>query len=693
MSKISAKRYFYDNKMQDIGFHHHNGIQPVKKISTKRGYEYTGTHNHKMQIVRNSKIIWCRTDDLTVGDTILINRTPRWFNPSFDCTDDQAYVLGAMIGDGSWVNKYYIRFTNVDGDIINYVVDEFGKISYSADELHYNIDGKQRRLDWLHFWQLDVSYTVDKKLPDTILCASKSAMSSCLSGLFDTDGGIEVTEAKDGISCTISFYNTSFILIKQIQYILLHFGIMCTITYADKKSPRSGKQAHRCYQLMISGMDTILFNKYIGFRLKRKQEIFDYFISKRKRHGSITNNLVPIDKQTLVDISQKYHNEIDILEKLGDENIYYDDIVSIQDCPDMMTYDVNVPTNNLYCANGFYSHNTGEKIRGLRATTICCEEFNSVPPDIYETVIAGFASVTSTPVENVKLVARRKKLEKLGLLTEENVKLLSNVKGNQSILSGTAGYDFEHFADYWKRYKSIVESRGNKEKLSEIFDGEVPNNFDWKDYSIIRIPYELIPEGFMDMRNITRSKATMDISIFNMEYNAVFVTDSNGFFKRSLIESCVAKDTKPIILGKQEIVFSAVVRGNSDLQYVYGIDPASEKDNFSIIVLELHLDHTRIVYCWTTNRKDFRSRIKAGLVKEHDFYSFCARKVRDLMKFFPCAGVGMDAQGGGVAVEESLHDADKLHVGEVPIWPIIDDNKEKDTDILPGLHKIGRAHV
>jgi len=57
-------------------------------------------------------------------------------------------------------------------------------------------------------------------------------------------------------------------------------------------------------------------------------------------------------------------------------------------------------------------------------------------------------------------------------------------------------------------------------------------------------------------------------------------------------------------------------------QYVIGIDPASEADNFSIIVLELHDDHNRVVYGWSTNREDFKRRLKVGLTKKDDFYGF-----------------------------------------------------------------------
>ena len=327
----------------------------------------------------------------------------------------------------------------------------------------------------------------------------------------------------------------------------------------------------------------------------------------------------------------------------------------------------------------------GSKIRGLRAHIIIADEFASISPDIYETVVAGFAAVSASPIQNVKDQAKKKAMMDAGLWSEE-LEQLSHKMGNQAIISGTADYAFKHFAQYWNRYKLIIESKGNVQKLSEIFNGDIPDNFNWQDYSIIRIPYELIPKGFMDDKQVARAKATIHTGIYNMEYAACFTSDSNGFFKRSLIESCVVNDKTPIVLNNKPILFDATIVGNPNLTYVYGIDPASEKDNFSIIILELHPDHSRIVYCWTTNRSNFKDRQKTGLIQEHDFYGFCARKIRNLMRTFPPKIIGMDAQGGGITIEEALHDPSKLEEGELLIWPTINYDKSKDTDGQPGLH-------
>jgi hypothetical protein len=329
----------------------------------------------------------------------------------------------------------------------------------------------------------------------------------------------------------------------------------------------------------------------------------------------------------------------------------------------------------------------GSKIRGLRAHIIIADEFASISPDIYETVVSGFAAVSASPIQNVKEQAKRAAMLEAGLWNED-LEILNTKMGNQAIISGTADYSFKHFAQYWNRYKGIIESKGNKQKLEELFKGEIPDNFNWKDYSIIRIPYELIPKGFMDDKQVSRAKATIHTGIYNMEYGACFTSDSNGFFKRSLIESCVVTEQNPLVINSTPIIFDPIITGNSSKQYVYGIDPASEQDNFSIIILEVYQDHARVVYCWTTNRTNFKDRQKTGLVKEYDFYGFCARKIRNLMKTFPCSRIGMDAQGGGVAIEEALHDPSKLEEGETLLWPIINYDKSKDTDDQPGQHLI-----
>ena len=326
----------------------------------------------------------------------------------------------------------------------------------------------------------------------------------------------------------------------------------------------------------------------------------------------------------------------------------------------------------------------GSKIRGQRANDIIADEFASIPRDIFENVVAGFAAVAASPSEKVKSKAKARRAKELGIDFETEQSLITE-KSNQIILSGTAYYDFNHFADYWKRYRNIINSRGNKTKLEEVFGGEVPEDFDWTEYSIVRMPVDTLPDGFMDDGQVSRAKATVHSGIYNMEYGACFTTDSQGFFKRSLLEGCTTSPTKPVNLPSGEVSFESLLKGDPNKQYIFGVDPASEVDNFSIVVLEVNKDHRRIVHCWTTNRQQHKDKLRSKIVDEDDFYSYCAKKIRQLMQVFPCLEIALDAQGVGIAVMEALHDKDKIPEGEVAIWPVIEE-KAKDTDDHSGLH-------
>ena len=58
------------------------------------------------------------------------------------------------------------------------------------------------------------------------------------------------------------------------------------------------------------------------------------------------------------------------------------------------------------------------------------------------------------------------------------------------------------------------------------------------------------------------------------------------------------------------------------------------------------------------------------------------------MRLFPCVRLGIDSQGGGFTIAESLRDLDKLRAGERPIYEIIEDSKKKDTDHMAGDHML-----
>lgn len=332
----------------------------------------------------------------------------------------------------------------------------------------------------------------------------------------------------------------------------------------------------------------------------------------------------------------------------------------------------------------------GEKIRGLRCTIICSDEHNSIPEDIFDTVVKGFASVSSDPIGNMEYY---RKIEYLRSINDvdglREVSQAFQVRHNQIITSGTAGYQFQPMFKIYKKYRAFIESQGDILKLKQSLpEEEIPEGFDYKDYSIVRIPYEYLEEhgkGFMDSKVVANAKATMGSDKYLNEFGTIFTADSTGFFKMSNVHRNTDRYELSSVGDK--------VGSNNCLGHLFGVDVASEFDKFAIVVLAIYGNHAKVVNTWSTDRKTFEERQKLKLTDISDYYGFCVRKLRDLMRQYPPmvshpmgACIACDVGGGGVAIRESLHDLDKIQQDEDPIYEIIEPGSPKNSDIKEGNH-------
>jgi hypothetical protein len=329
----------------------------------------------------------------------------------------------------------------------------------------------------------------------------------------------------------------------------------------------------------------------------------------------------------------------------------------------------------------------GTKIRGFRANVVIADEFASIPEDVFDVVVRGFAATAKTPVEAAKKIAFDRKLAQLDLPVDIKKQITTDdgkMHGNQIVYSGTAYYAFNHFAKKHKMWQDIICSKGDTAKVSEIFGGEnvIPDGFNYRDYAIIRIPHNHLPEGLLDERQLAHAKATLPRNIYLMEYGAVFVQDSDGFYPRSLIEACTVGPHKPIDTPDGAVTFTPLMTGQSKRKYVMGIDPAAERDNLTIVVTEVWSNHYRVVYCWAVNKKSFAKRKERGLITDDDYYAYCCSRIREVTRLFNPIRIEMDSQGGGYAVAEMLRNKKMFDMdnGDFPIYEIIDFDEPKPTD-------------
>lgn len=309
----------------------------------------------------------------------------------------------------------------------------------------------------------------------------------------------------------------------------------------------------------------------------------------------------------------------------------------------------------------------GEKIRGIRASDVVVDEFASVPEEVLNVVIRGFASVSADPVRSAKMIQSEDELIKAGKLDPSQKR---RRKGNKIVMAGTASYQFNHFYRTYRLYRAILEKRfvGDSKIISSEagIDVDVDSSIqiDYRDYAIIQIPYSAMPKGFMDEKQIAQARASMPKAQFSMEYECQFPTDSDGFFKRSAINEATPgiSDTCGMAPFNLELV------GEPGFEYVMGIDPARKSDNFAISVLKLLPDgRYKNVYCWALNNKSF---------------IICVKKIRDLLHKFNIVRIAMDAGGGGNAVMDLLQSAENAGPNDLPIWLYND----KETAMMNGRH-------
>lgn len=647
----------------------------VYKITTQNGYSFKCSNIHRVMTSEG----WKLGKDLTNEDNLELvfnNYFPTQYiqNNNIVLDDKLGWLLGLLISEGTITNRNYIIISNTDKKLIDTIKE---KIHFDWKE-HYRPEYKDNRgflckESWnlqynntdfrstLYNLGLDYNISNNKEIPKSILQSPKSVVVNFLSGLFEGDGTAFNYTDKGKKRIGISYYSSSYRLIEVLQILLLKFGIISSITLRNKNKLSKNKN----WMLSIRGENA--YSLYKLLNVIKWQGCFDdadFFIRKpqiRKNKNRLVVSTTRGNKNVYIGSYETEQECIDAYNNYWNTHNHLIKVRSVEKLPEQEhLYDFHMPKTHSFIGNGFIQHNTINK-------------------EILENVIFGFAAVASSPVEKIKLAARRKKALELGI--EDEFSKEKYEVGNQIIVSGTAYYQFNHFYDYYRKWKDFITSKGDHTKIAQYFKDGFDPNFNWKDYAIIRVPYELIPEGFMDAGIIARAKATIHTGTYNMEYGAVFSKDSTGFFKRSVIESCVVTPENQIVE-----VFRPRLIGNPNCKYVYGIDPASEVDNFSIIVLELHDNHRRVVYAWSTNKKDHNEKLKTKAISEQDFYAYCIRKIRDLMKRFPCSRIALDSQGGGVAIREGFKNIKNLEQSELPIYEYINYDKPKDTDGMRGLH-------
>jgi ribonucleoside-diphosphate reductase alpha chain len=382
-----------------------NGEEPTRRIRTESGYQIQGTLTHRIKVVRpgTGEWAWTRLADLAPGDVVplqlgtLVGTSRRVPLPVLDqayytgdhhlrvpgeVTAELAELVGYFMGDGS-LHAKGIRLCVSDADMD--VAERLGVLAkelfgitpvVTAQEGYHEVTLQSVRL--ARWWQaagfakdLPNADHVGKgwvpRVPSAILEANDPMVyAAFLSGLFEADGTVLA-----GVP-SVSTAHAGFAA--EIRSLLLSLGLATTT-----RRTTSGWGGD-IFQVRLRNVDHALsFDEIVGFIGERKSQLMvalepgssakkDYIYlpadvwaelvpAAHASHNAVTQSLRKAGGVPRMLARRLFEETLDdrLAAALG---YLFEMVAANEDGGIQPTFDLSVPDNVTYVANGLVSHNT-----------------------------------------------------------------------------------------------------------------------------------------------------------------------------------------------------------------------------------------------------------------------------------------------------------------------------------------------
>ncbi|RKN64460.1 adenosylcobalamin-dependent ribonucleoside-diphosphate reductase [Paenibacillus ginsengarvi] len=385
-----------------------NGVKPLFRVTTKRGFTVEVTKDHKMGVLHNGVVATVPLRDLDVDSETLILLADGLYEVPYvqlrtdpykrsgmstklnesvqlpELLDERlAYLLGYSYGDGyvhwgrkvSWEAPKAIKFATADEypDIRERLVGLVRELFALeptvevGDGACHNVAVYSRILiDWLEQNGMLKSRSEEIRVPDVIFRSPSSVMGAFVAGYFDADG------CDRGSKGGYGFDSVSIGMLRDIQQLLAANGIMSHIHSTDR-SEQGWRTIHR---LCVTGAEfKERMSRFLDLSNKDKQT------SGFRNHG----NSYPREAWKPMEIPGRYYQGVwdstkprisyralsrvkDRLQADGQvalaervEQLLHtvpDRIVSIESVGVSPVFDFEVEDVHMLCGNGFYTSNS-----------------------------------------------------------------------------------------------------------------------------------------------------------------------------------------------------------------------------------------------------------------------------------------------------------------------------------------------
>jgi len=382
------------------------GHKPVYRMITRLGRTIRATANHQFLTING----WQRLDKLSAGTHIAL---PRQLPGPIQATmsNEELGLLGHLIGDGCTLPSHAIQYTTHELELAEIVASlataVFGgavapRISkehgwyqvYLPPSFHLTHRVHNPIVTWLDTMGIFGLRSYEKRVPNEVFAQPAAGIEYFLRHLWSTDGCINLSQGQKHYA-NIYYASSSIELVRQVQSLLLRFGINATLS----RHPQVGKGREQ-YHVTISGKpDMERFINQIGTlslkKIAHQTAIVDYLATTR---ANTNRDVLPLEiwqmhavpamqaasittrqmqaalgnaycgtglyKQNLSrELAARLARVVDSeqLQKLAQSDVYWDKIISIEPDGEAEVYDLTVEGLHNFVAGDIILHNSIEQ--------------------------------------------------------------------------------------------------------------------------------------------------------------------------------------------------------------------------------------------------------------------------------------------------------------------------------------------
>lgn len=370
-----------------------DGIKPVFKVLTRLGREIETTITHPFLTISG----WKKLEEIKIGEKIAVPRIINIFGQG-EMRECDVKILAYLLGDGSIANGSTVLVAKkvwIKNDFED-AVSQFGGVeTVVRRERNGTFDIAVRKTfgnsnlltDWLRHLGIYRTNSHTKFIPNEIFTLKKELIALFLNRLFSTDGWASILSSGQ---VQLGFASVSEKMIRQIQHLLLRFGVIASL---KKRRVKYKESRNTAWQLDITDAKSIkTFAAEIG--IFGKEEVFEQILVLLESKNYQTNkDLIPVEVWEHLSVVKgaeswsslakragvKGHTNIHAgkraptrerlakfasvlddkyLENLSNSEIYWDEIVSIEFAGNKQVYDLTIPETHNFVANDICVHNT-----------------------------------------------------------------------------------------------------------------------------------------------------------------------------------------------------------------------------------------------------------------------------------------------------------------------------------------------